>query len=192
MREDAAIRDVPARLDIADEADHGVDLIFRKGWSRRRIGVGLHAFRQRLGLAVGAEWPPEIMPRMGDLDADGGGIHIRFAAPGAATRMPGATALGHQLEDTAILENEVMRRDLCNGVCEPEKCRTRIRHARVMQDDAVRRAQFAAAPTRPRAMVGRGEEARHMRLSGLGSGSFMGQAQTKMAGCPPPSSLRAD
>jgi hypothetical protein len=79
-------------------------------WPRTRVGEircraeGDHG----LDLRVLERRCPVFVPGIGHLDPDRAGIHVRFARPGAAAGVPGATAFRHQLEGLAIGADEVM------------------------------------------------------------------------------------
>src|SRR5215213_2003672 len=60
--------------------------------------------------------------------------------------MPGATCFGHELQNPAVLENEVVRRDLGKRVAEPLESLTSVRHAGVVQNENVRNAAIPSLP----------------------------------------------
>src|SRR5947208_15039039 len=51
----------------------------------------------------------EIVPRIGDLDADRARVDVLLALPAGNAGKPGAARLGHALDDAAVLVDEVMR-----------------------------------------------------------------------------------
>src|SRR6266699_6814101 len=51
----------------------------------------------------------EIVPRIGNLDADRARVDVLLALPAGNPGMPGAARLGHALDDAPVLVDEVMR-----------------------------------------------------------------------------------
>uniref|UniRef100_A0A0N5A0A3 PE-PGRS family protein n=1 Tax=Parastrongyloides trichosuri TaxID=131310 RepID=A0A0N5A0A3_PARTI len=80
------------------------------------------------------------MARIDDLDADGGGVDVGLALPGAATGVPGPALFGHQTQDGAVLIDDIVGRDLGLGVAQAGDRRLGGLHAGIVQHQHVRRA----------------------------------------------------
>ncbi len=107
-------RNLPARKNVAREREGRGDLTVRKG---RRVAV---------------------VARIGDLDPDRGRVEVALAFPMRLAGVPGAPALGHELNDPPVLEDEIMRRHFRRRVDEQLQRRLGRRHAGVMEDEGVR------------------------------------------------------
>ena len=120
-------RDLPPRDDVLAQRDDGRDL-------RGRIGVGR---------------PAVLMALMRDLDADRHVVHVGLAVPDAAAGVPGPARLGHELQQRAVGHYHVMGGDLHDRIAQQLDRGLAGRHARVMQDERIRRAApFALAVVR--------------------------------------------
>ena len=72
----------------------------------------------------------------------------------ASARVPGAVSLRDQLVDRAVFPNQIMRGHFTGGIGKRLQRGLAGRHARIVQDEAIRPAMAA-----PLAMVGRGDKA---------------------------------
>ena len=61
--------------------------------------------------------------------------------------MVGATRFGHELKHRAVFRDDVVGRDLGHGIAEPQQGGGAVRHAGIMQHEAVG-SDVAAAPLR--------------------------------------------
>ena len=114
MGEHPLRRDVPALDDVTGERDHGLDLCVR---------VGRHSAR---------------MAGMRDLDPERHRVESVVARPGAAACVPGTPRLRHELKDAAVIEDEIVRRDLGQRIAEKLQGLCGARHVGVVQDEHVR------------------------------------------------------
>ncbi len=94
------------------------------------------------------------MARIDDLDADGGGVDVGLALPGAAPGVPGPALFGHQTQDGAVLIDDVVGRDLGLGVAQARDRRLGRLHAGIVQHQHVRRAAPGVEVRRRRVGVG--------------------------------------
>src|SRR6266852_312090 len=122
----------------------------------------------------------EIVPRIGDLDADRARVDVLLAFPAGNAGMPGAARLGHALNDAAVVVDEIMRGyaglRIAADTAQTLERRLGAFHPGVVQHDHVRTPM-----TVPLAVVRRGldrghdrrirRKARHGYRSGMGRSS---------------------
>ncbi len=132
MGDDAVVGNGPAVADVADQGD-----------DRRDLGLG----KQPIA---------ELMARIDDLYADGGGVAVVLAAPAPRPGMPGAPFFGHKLEDPAVLLDQIMGRHLGLGVAQPRQGGLARLHAGIVQHQHVGRR-----PTRVEVRRGRRNQVNH-------------------------------
>jgi hypothetical protein len=113
MRQHAMRRHVAAKHDAAAQRDHGRDL------PQRILRIA------------------PIVPAIDDLDTDRTGIDVVLAGPGRDAGMPGAFGLRHALHDAAVLQDDIMRRDVGSRGGQLGDRALRVGHARVVQQDHV-------------------------------------------------------
>ena len=141
MREHAMREHLAAEHDAAAQRDHGGDL------AKRKVRIA------------------PVMAGIDDLDADRAGIDVFLAGPAGNAGVPGALALGHALHDAAVLQHDVMRRDVSARGAELGDRAFHIRHAGVVQQDHVGEAPVVAV-----AIVHRRDDVGNDR--GVGGKSF--------------------
>src|SRR5580704_1265177 len=100
--------------------------------------------RYRRDLALWKIAVNEVVAGIGDLDADRAGIDIGVAGPARYPGVPGALALRHHLNDTAIFEDEIVRRHLARGSTQMLQRPGGVRHAGIVQHDHIRPATVLA------------------------------------------------
>ena len=115
MADDAVVGDGPAAANVADQGD-----------DRRDLGLGEVAIA-------------ELMARIDDFYADGGGVAVVLALPDAATRVPGAAFFGNKMEDTAVFLDQIMGGDLGLGIAQARQGRLAGLHPCVMKHQHVGR-----------------------------------------------------
>jgi hypothetical protein len=107
----------------------------------------------------------EIVTGIGDLNADRARIDVNVALPRRHAGVPSTPRFRDALENPAVLENQIMRRDrmtVTGGrVTQPVQCGGGIRHPGVVHQNHIRRA-----PRAPCAMIGRCLDGGHDRCVG--------------------------
>jgi hypothetical protein len=126
-----------ARQDVTTECDHGFDL------------------------QVGKVAVAEVVPRIDDLDADGVRVDVGHAVPRSQAGMPGAPRLRHELVDTTVLVDEIVRGDLHDRIAQPRAGGLARLHAGIVQQQHVDRALALV-------VIGRGDDARRREIRGEG------------------------
>lgn len=90
----------------------------------------------------------EFMTGVHDFDADGSRVDVRLARPGRHAGVPGALVLRHALHDAAVLEHDVVRRDLALGRGQALERGVAGLHARIMKKKNIRRTALAGVEVR--------------------------------------------
>src|SRR5262249_13936611 len=123
--------------------------------ARRHVGMREHAVRSDAmpggdiaaehnhlaNLRLGKVRIAELVPRIGDLDADRARVDVLLALPGGNSCMPRAPRLRHALDNAAILPDEIMRGyegvGIIPATAQALERSLRSFHAGVMQHDHV-------------------------------------------------------
>ncbi len=120
------------------------------------------------------------MAGIDDLDPDRGGVQVALALPESLAGVPGAALFRDQLVDPPVLPEEIVRRHFGGWIRQELERRLGRRHARVMQDETVRRSVPTLAEIRRR-----NEAAGQWAVGGETGTSFFRRLFARMAGTSP-------
>ena len=126
---------VDAGIDLAPGRDVAVADEIRRGNAVALLQIGEQR-QQCIDLRVRVGFGAIIV----QLDADGGRIHVKFAAPVGRSRVPGALQFVDQVKQPAVALDEVMRAHLGGRTGERPQGPRRIGAASVVQDHKARAA----------------------------------------------------